>query len=198
MIQILDYIGTFAFGLSGGMVAVEKKMDVVGILILSTITGIGGGILRDLILGNVPPTAFQDSAYFPIVLGSGILVFFFYRKIKALEKVVVLGDALGLGVFTIVGIEKGLLFGMPPFNCILMGLLTATFGGVIRDVLANRIPFILKREIYLSLCFFGGILFFFLRPVLPEWLNSGIVILFISVLRSVAYLKKWNLPRARL
>ena len=198
MIEILDYIGTFAFGITGAIVAVERKMDVVGILILSTLTGIGGGILRDLILGSVPPAAFKTHIYFIILGVSGAAVFFFYHKIKAMEKIIVIVDALGLGVFTVIGIEKGIAFQMPFFNCIIMGIMTATFGGLLRDILANRVPFILEKEFYATACFLGGILFFLLQNNVPVWLNDILVIVFITVIRIIAYLRHWNLPKARI
>jgi len=197
LIDILDYTGTFAFGLTGGIVAVEKKMDIVGILILSTLTGIGGGILRDLILGNTPPVAFRTYIYFILLAASGLIVFFFYRRVKSLEKIIVFADALGLGVFTVIGIEKGLIFKMPYFNCILLGIMTATFGGLLRDILANRVPFILEKEFYATACFIGGILFFVMHNVIPEWIKDTVVIIFITGLRIVAYLKHWNLPKAK-
>ena len=119
MLTVLDYLGTFAFGLSGGMVAVERKMDIVGILILSTLTGIGGGILRDVILGSTPPVAFLSHHYFLLLILSGFLVFFFYRRVKSFERLVVVVDALGLGVFTLIGMEKGLAYRLPFLNVIL-------------------------------------------------------------------------------
>jgi len=198
MLTVLDYLGTFAFGLSGGMVAVERKMDIVGILILSTLTGIGGGILRDVILGSTPPVAFLSHHYFLLLILSGFLVFFFYRRVKSFERLVVVVDALGLGVFTLIGMEKGLAYRLPFLNVILMGIMTATFGGVLRDVLANRVPFILKREIYASACFAGGVLFLLTRDAFPQWVSYALVVSFITIFRLIAYFKQWNLPRAKL
>ena len=99
MLTLLDYLGTFAFGLSGAIVAVEKKMDIVGVLILSTFTGIGGGILRDVVLGNTPPIAFLTHHYFIVLIASGFFVFFFYKKLKGFEPLIVILDALGLGFY---------------------------------------------------------------------------------------------------
>lgn len=198
MLTVLDYLGTFAFGLSGGMVAVERKMDIVGILILSTLTGIGGGTLRDVILGSTPPVAFLSHHYFLLLILSGFLVFFFYRRVKSFERLVVVVDALGLGVFTLIGMEKGLAYRLPFLNVILMGIMTATFGGVLRDVLANRVPFILKREIYASACFAGGVLFLLTRDAFPQWVSYALVVSFITIFRLIAYFKQWNLPRAKL
>lgn len=198
MLEFLDYLGTVAFALSGAIVAVEKEMDLVGILILSFITGFGGGILRDLLLGSVPPAVFHNYLYFILSSASAFFVFFFYKRIKALEKALTFADALGLGVFTVIGIEKALLFKMSYFNAIIMGVLTATFGGVIRDVLANRVPFIFRKQIYLTVCVLGALLFFPLKKLFPSWISVSVVIIFITVFRIVAYLKNWNLPRAKL
>lgn len=204
MLTLLDYLGTFAFGLSGAIVAVERKMDIVGILILSTFTGIGGGILRDVVLGNTPPIAFLSHHYFIILIVSGFLVFFFYKKLKGFEPLIVILDALGLGVFTLIGIEKALLAShnlnqpLPLLSVILIGIMTATFGGLLRDVLANRVPFILKKEIYASACFLGGILFFLTKDILPKGGHYALVISFVTFVRLIAYFKKWNLPKAKL
>jgi len=200
IILILDYIGTFAFAVSGAMLAVEKEMDIIGLLILASFTGIGGGILRDIIIGKIPPTVFSESEYFYIIFIATILVFFFYKFFKELEDIVVIGDAIGLGTFTIIGIEKALAYNMNILSSIIMGVITPTFGGMIRDVLANRIPFILKSEIYLSLCILGGLIFFIMRDILSFDKNIiyFVIILIVSGIRIVAYFKKWNLPRVKL
>ena len=128
------------------------------------------------------------------------MYFFFYKFFKELENFVVIGDAIGLGTFTIIGIEKALSSNMNILSSIIMGIITPTFGGIIRDVLANRVPFVLKREIYLSLCILGGVLFFVFKNIFL--FNNGlvyfIVIVFITGLRILSYFKKWNLPRVEL
>jgi len=200
IILILDYIGTFAFAVSGAMLAVEKGMDIIGLLVLSTVTAVGGGIVRDIIIGKIPPAVFIHNEYFYIIIISTFLVFFFYKFFKELENFVVIGDAIGLGTFTIIGIEKALSSNMNILSSIIMGIITPTFGGIIRDVLANRVPFVLKREIYLSLCILGGVLFFVFKNIFL--FNNGlvyfIVIVFITGLRILSYFKKWNLPRVEL
>lgn len=200
IILILDYIGTFAFAVSGAMLAVEKGMDIIGLLVLSTVTAVGGGIVRDIIIGKIPPAIFIHNEYFYIIIISTFLVFFFYKFFKELENFVVIGDAIGLGTFTIIGIEKALSSNMNILSSIIMGIITPTFGGIIRDVLANRVPFVLKREIYLSLCILGGVLFFVFKNIFL--FNNGlvyfIVIVFITGLRILSYFKKWNLPRVEL
>ncbi|MBX9703121.1 MAG: trimeric intracellular cation channel family protein [Silvanigrellaceae bacterium] len=193
---ILDYCGSFAFCMTGSILATSRKMDFVGTYCLAAITGFGGGFLRDLIIGFHPPTLFQTPTYWIIaLLATGIVYLFNFNKIFV-ERLVTIGDTMGLAFFTVVGIKKGIEFNLVPYQCILLGVTTACFGGVFRDVIANRIPYIFHRDFYASVAFIGGVLFFILFEFFPIAISEFIVIGFIFTLRmltinrSFSFLKK--------
>jgi uncharacterized membrane protein YeiH len=147
-ILILNLTGAFAFGLTGGILAVRKKMDLFGVLVLSVATGLGGGIIRDLILGHVPPTTLADWRYLAAAGLAGILVFIDFRQIVRWQRLVTAFDALGLAIFTVTGTTIALAGGLSPTPAALLGMLTGIGGGALRDILAAEVPLVLKSEIY--------------------------------------------------
>ena len=159
-ITVIDILGTIAFAISGVLAAFEKKLDPFGVLIIAFVTAVGGGMLRDVLIGNTPVTWMVDVKYVFMIIGAVIFGILFRKKLRYLRTSLFLFDTIGLGVFTIIGIEKGLQFDLHPVICIALGTMTASFGGVIRDILSNEIPVIFRKEIYATACIVGGLLFF--------------------------------------
>jgi len=196
MYLVFEIIGTIAFALSGAMVAIGKKMDILGITILGVTTATGGGIIRDLLIGSTPPTALVHPLY-PLIAVITSLVIFIpgIRKYVHLDSVVwILIDALGLGTFTVLGCQTAI-----PFHNIwlqiFLGVLTGVGGGVLRDVFAAEMPIIFVKHLYAVASLLGAIIYSCLLQV-NENLAVLAGILSVVVLRMLAARNKWNLPRA--
>ncbi|MBA6154343.1 trimeric intracellular cation channel family protein [Gelidibacter maritimus] len=165
-LQTLDILGTIAFAISGVSVAMNKKMDPFGVLIIAFVTAVGGGTLRDILIGVTPVTWMTDMTYVYVIFAATVFTVIFKQKINYLRKSLLLFDSIGIGLYTVVGIEKGLSAGLHPFICISLGTITACFGGVLRDILSNEIPVIFRtKEIYATACILGGITYFLLRQL---------------------------------
>jgi uncharacterized membrane protein YeiH len=195
MFHLLDIIGTMAFAMSGALTAMNKKLDPFGVFIIAFVTAVGGGTLRDIMIGRTPVGWMQDLNYVYVIVIGFILAILFRKKFDRLRTSLFLFDTIGLGVFTLIGIEKGISVGLHPVICIALGTMTACFGGVIRDILCTEIPVIFRREIYATICILGGIVFFLLRKLDLDndilYLTTSLVI--ISV-RLMAVKFKWYLP----
>lgn len=148
LIQVIDWLGTLAFALSGGLVAVQKRFDIFGVLVLAVVVAVFGGVMRDLLIGALPPVAIMDLHYLAIAVAGGLATFFWYPRVRSLQSKILLFDALGLAFFAVVGTEKAMLYGIHPVMAALLGMLTGIGGGMARDVLAGEIPFVLKGDIY--------------------------------------------------
>lgn len=159
----LDIIGTFAFAISGVLVAMQKRMDVFGIFIIAFVTAVGGGTLRDILIGKTPVGWMNDLNYGYTIAAAVIISIIFRKKLNKLRTSLFLFDTIGLGVFTIIGVEIGISADLHPIICIALGTISASFGGVIRDILCNEIPVIFRKEIYAIACIIGGITFFVLK-----------------------------------
>lgn len=152
----LDLVGIFVFALTGAMVAVRKDMDVFGVLVLATATGLGGGITRDVLIGDLPPAAFEDWRVLAVPVAAGLLLAMLHnrldrasrRRLDRARNAVLVLDGAGLATFCVTGTTKALAFGLGPLPAALLGVLTAVGGGVVRDVLAGEIPLVLRRELY--------------------------------------------------
>ena len=158
----IDILGTIAFAISGVLVAMDKKLDLFGVFIIAFVTSVGGGTLRDLIVGHSPVSWLQEPVYMYVILGTVIFAILFQKHIKYLRTSLFLFDTIGIGLYTMLGVEKGLAFGLSPIMCIALGTITACFGGVIRDMLCNEIPVIFRREIYATACILGATAYFLL------------------------------------
>ena len=195
MFHLLDIIGTMAFAMSGALTAMSKKLDPFGVFIIAFVTAVGGGTLRDIMIGRTPVGWMLDLKYVYVIIIGFILAILFRKKFDRLRTSLFLFDTIGLGVFTLIGLEKGINIGLHPVICIALGTMTACFGGVIRDILCTEIPVIFRREIYATICILGGIVFFILREFNLEndvlYLTTSFVI--ISV-RLMAVKFKWYLP----
>lgn len=195
MFHLLDIIGTVAFALSGALTAMSKKLDLFGVFIIAFVTAVGGGTLRDVMIGTTPVGWMLDLDYVYVICIAFALALVFRKKFERLRTSLFLFDTIGLGVFTLIGLEKGINVGLHPIVCIALGTMTACFGGVIRDILCAEIPVIFRKEIYATICILGGIIFFTLRKFNLDndilYLISSLVII---VVRLMAVKFKWYLP----
>ncbi|UCE93565.1 MAG: trimeric intracellular cation channel family protein [Flavobacteriaceae bacterium] len=154
--DFLDLLGTAAFAISGALFAIKKRMDTFGVLIIAFVTAVGGGTLRDMLINADGITWMKDLNYIHVILFSVLFAIIFRKKIGYLSKSLFLFDAIGLGIFTIIGTEIGLQNEFHAIICVSLGMITATFGGVIRDTLSNEIPLIFQKEIYATACIIGA------------------------------------------
>lgn len=190
----MDLIGTFVFAISGVLAAIDKKLDLVGSLILGLVTAVGGGTLRDLLIGETPVGWLRDLNYLYVITAAVPISYLFKRHIIKLRRGMFLFDTIGISVFTILGVQKTLGVGLHPAVAVLMGAVSATFGGVIRDVLSNEVPLIFRREIYATACVLGGLIFLSLEHYgsgrIPNVLAAMSVVMMIRYL-AVRY--HWSL-----
>jgi uncharacterized membrane protein YeiH len=199
LIQILDLFGTMAFAVTGAFKAIEHKSDIVGIIILSTITGVAGGVIRDIIFGKFPPTVVINPLYLIVTVVTGIVIFILYPSIKIHWNLFLKFDAVGLGVFTIIG--ASIAYNNIGLNFLTMafaGVLTAVGGGILRDVFVNEVPLVFVKELYASTSFIGVIILFVMLVMGINLYSATIPsILAVTSIRLLAMKYNWNLPRAR-
>ena len=198
-IYILDLFGTMAFAVTGAFKAIENKADIVGIVILATITGVAGGTIRDIVLGKFPPNSIMDPNYVIITVVTGVVLFFLYSKLKKHWNIFLKFDAIGLGVFTVIGATFAYnIFGLNFLAMVLAGMLTAVGGGILRDVFVNQVPIVFVKELYASASFVGVVIFYFILAVGADLYIASIVgIGIVTGLRLVAMKYNWNLPKVR-
>jgi len=179
----IDILGTIAFAISGVLVAMEKKLDLFGVFIIAFVTAVGGGTLRDMLIGSTPVGWMQNSTYVFVILGTVAFAILFRNYLKYFRKSLFLFDTIGIGLYTMVGIEKGLNVGLLPIMCIALGTMTASFGGVIRDILCNEIPVIFRKEIYATACILGGASYFLFRqlPIVNEYAYVAAIFIVIGI-----------------
>ena len=197
-IYVLDLFGTVAFAITGAFKAIEKKFDIIGILVLATITGVAGGTIRDVILGRVP-NSIVDPTYVIVTIASGIIIFFLYSRLKKHWNLFLKFDAIGLGVFTIIGATFAYnIFGLNFLAILLAGVLTAAGGGILRDIFVNQVPIVFVKEFYLSASFIGIVIFSIILYFTNELYYATIVgIALTSSLRLIAMKYNWNLPKVK-
>jgi uncharacterized membrane protein YeiH len=200
LIQILDLFGTMAFAVTGAFKAVEHKSDIVGVLILSTITGVAGGVIRDIIFGKLPPTAVINPLYIIITISTGVVIFLLYPILKTHWNLFLKFDAVGLGVFTVIGSAFAYnIFGLNFLTMSFAGVLTAVGGGILRDALVNEIPIVFTKELYASASFIGIVILFVMLSInINLSLASIPTIVVVTSIRLIAMKFNWNLPRARI
>ena len=200
---LFDVIGTTAFAISGALLGVQRRMDIFGILILALVTAIGGGIVRDVMVGRIPPTSLQTGLYISITLITVGIIFIMYRygwnryiEGKGATKVYLTADALGLASFTVTGATIGIT--VDPGNLVLtvvLGVITAVGGGIIRDILAHRTPSVLKEEVYALPALLGSIIYYVVCGIGHQIMASYATFLIVFIIRMVALEYHWNLPR---
>ena len=199
MFEFLDSIGTLVFAISGALTAIYKKLDLFGVYCIAFVTALGGGTVRDVMIGRTPVGWMQDLNYVYIITFGFLLSIIFNRYLDKLRISMFLFDSVGLGVFTLIGLEKGIEYGLSPLICVILGTLTATFGGVIRDILCNEIPVLFRKEIYATLCIAGGMLYFILKELnFEQNFISLVVTIFIIGFRLISFKYNWSLPSGTL
>lgn len=190
-----DPLGIAVFAASGALVASRKGLDVVGFILIAAVTGFGGGTVRDVLLGRLPPAWLRAPELVAVCIAVAILVFFTAHRIESRFKALLWADAVGLAVYAVVGAETALIFGATPWAAVLLGTITATFGGVLRDVICNELPLILRKEIYATAAALGAALFVLLRiEGVPRdiAIPAGAVLCF--AVRAAAIRTGWSLP----
>ncbi|WP_115462412.1 trimeric intracellular cation channel family protein [Winogradskyella aurantiaca] len=194
-LTVLDILATMAFAVSGMLEALEKRMDTFGVFIIAFVTAVGGGTLRDILIGETPVFWMENLVVVYAIIITTILAIIFRKHLNRLRKSLVLFDTIGIGLYTVVGIQKGLLVDLHPIVCIALGTMSASFGGVIRDTLCNEIPVIFQKEIYATACVAGGVVYFGLSyfNLGNQWLVL-ISILTVILIRLLAVAFKISLP----
>ena len=203
---ILEIIGTISFAISGAVVGIEKKMDILGIFVLGIITAVGGGILRDMIIGITPPLSFRDQTNFLVAIGTLVVFIIAYHILKdrfsgrsklLYEEILFISDSVGLGIFTVLGINVGMrsTYNGTFILYLVLGLLTGTGGGIMRDIMAGKIPFVFQKHIYALASLIGGACYILLLKVLDKYssmlISTGLIIL----IRYISRKKGLNLPK---
>ncbi|HEY1133722.1 MAG TPA: trimeric intracellular cation channel family protein [Nocardioides sp.] len=195
LLVVLDLVGIFVFAISGALVAVRKGLDLFGVLVLAGTTGLGGGFLRDVLIGATPPAALADWRYLLVPIGAGLVTFLFHPTLGRLERPVTVFDAFGLAVFCVAGAVKAIEYGLGPFPAALLGMVTGIGGGMLRDVLAGRVPVVFRGELYATPALAGaGVAVVGLElgvALLPVALAGAAVCL---VWRLLALWRNWQAP----
>jgi len=192
IIFILETAGTLVFAISGALTAAEKKFDLMGISIIAFVTALGGGTLRDLLIGATPVGWLNEPTLLVVISIGILLAFVFSKKLNSLRKTFFLFDSIGLGLFAIAGMQKAINFDIPPVYAILCGMITATFGGMLRDILCNEIPIIFRKEIYATAALCGAALYLLLGyTIVPREINYIVSIATVIIIRIVAV--KYNI-----
>jgi uncharacterized membrane protein YeiH len=196
LLDIITYTGIFIFSITGALKARTYRMDIFGAIVLAFITSYGGGTLRDVLIGRLPVNWINDNIALLLVFAATGITFFFELNFRLFRKMIFYTDAFGLGLFTAVGIEVSLTKGLNEFYAVVMGVITATFGGLIADIFCNAVPNLLKRgELYATACAIGGILYASLRYVGFNYdTNLIICILVIAGIRIYSKRKRLMLP----
>lgn len=196
ILYIFDLFGTMVFSSTGAIRGLEKKLDLFGIFVVSFLTAVGGGTIRDIIINRIPFYFYDLNYTFAILLGM-LIVILFRKFVEEYRSILVYLDALGLGVFSIIGAEKGLNANLPDVGVVIVGLITGIGGGILRDILVKEVPFVLEKEIYATASIVGLVLFllFVRTSILPFIVSVWICIGVIVIIRVTSYLLNLNLPR---
>jgi uncharacterized membrane protein YeiH len=194
---ILEVLGTIIFALTGALKGTQKHLDIFGVIVLACCVGVGGGIIRDAIIGSLPVTALVNQSYFIVCILTGIFVFFFAKHFKEHDKLINIFDAFGLALFAFLGANKAHELNLDVIGIVLSGTITATGGGVIRDVLAGDLPpTILKTDFYATAAILGSLLFCFIQIFHLSFLFDFLITFsFILLIRLIAIHFKINLPK---
>lgn len=206
-ITVVEIIGTVAFTVSGAMVAIDKKVDIFGVAFLSLTTAVGGGIVRDILMGNIPPKIFNTPFFILLSLFTSLLIFliafffkeYYLKKANIVDRINNVFDALGLGIFSVIGTKIAFDNGLENsiILMLVLGLMTAVGGGIVRDILIREIPFVLKKRIYAVASLFGSGAYILLRSLS---LSDSICVVLgtatVFILRVLATVFEWDLPKA--
>ncbi len=192
--HLLEYAAIGFFAITGALRAADKDMDIFGFILLGTVTGIGGGTLRDILLNDVPIFWVKDPIFIAVCAGASALVFFIRSMPAPHLKLILWLDAAGLAVFSVRGAQKAFELGAGPLIAIVMGVISATFGGIIRDILAGERPLILYREIYVTAAFLGTLVYVAGLLTLPPFLAAALGMMVAFIVRIFAIEFHWSLP----
>lgn len=196
MLHLLDILGVAVFALSGALEAGRRRLDVFGAVVIALVTAVGGGTLRDVILRHGPVFWVADPTYVIVVTLSALATFFLSPRVRFPRRLLLVADAGGLAVFSVMGVQKALAAGVSPVVALMMGVITGVAGGILRDMLCNEIPLVLRREIYATAALAGGILFLLLRFLgVPEGMNTAVSACAVFGIRLVAVRLDLALPR---
>lgn len=206
LIYIAEIIGTIAFASSGALLAIRKNMDLLGVIVLGMTTALGGGLLRDLVLDIHPPRMFENPSYTVVAILTSLILFIYiyfhryvlYRNfINIYERIMNFLDALGLGIFTVVGINTALSVNMGDnrFLLVFVGMMTGVGGGLVRDILAQEMPSILVKQIYATASLIGAIIYVLLMPYIPAYILMAVCTAIIVAIRMLSVYFNWNLPK---
>jgi len=205
---VLELIGTISFSISGSMVAIKKGADLFGILFLGILTAVGGGIFRDLLLGLTPPTAFIDKKYVMLAFAASMFLFLtvyhhqeqYIKNQEEVDNINNIFDAAGLGIFTVIGVQTTQMSGHGSnlFLCLFLGVTTGIGGGLLRDIIVNEIPFVLKKRVYALAALMGAFLYWQMDHMFPDMsvAASFLSILLVFVIRMLSTRFQWDLPKA--
>ena len=195
--HLVELLGTSAFTISGIFSAIQKKLDLFGVLMIGFITALGGGTILDLLIGIQPVSWMTDMTAVYVIGISGTVAVLFRGLLKSVRIPLFIFDTLGLGLYTVSGIQKGLRIGLNPMICIALGTISACFGAILRDMLLGTIPVLFKKEIYATACIAGGILYCLLLPFFELQISELIALSVICAIRIAAVKYKWQLPAVR-
>ena len=192
----LGVIGTFAFAISGAMTAMRKRFDPFGVIIIGFVTAVGGGTVRDILIKDAEVFWLTEPAYVYSIVAGSIFAMTFSRKMQSFTKSLLIFDTIGLGLYTIVGLEIGLHNGLSFMICVILGTITGSFGGIIRDILVNEIPVIFHKEIYATVSILGGLFYFLLKTLeVPDPMLQIIPVIFIIICRLLVIKFKISYPQ---
>lgn len=189
ILNLIDILGTITFAISGVFAAMQKRLDIFGILVIAFITALGGGTIRDMMIGDLPVAWIRDIRYPLVITASTVAAIAFNRFLRNWQNTLLVFDALGLGLFTIIGLQKGIAFNLHPAICIALGTITGCFGGIIRDVVLRNIPLIFHKEIYATACIVGGCAYFLLQLTSID--KGWIEVICISIIFLIRILSVW-------
>lgn len=196
LLYLLDLFGTAVFAISGVWLACRKDMDIFGVMVLAFVTAVGGGTIRDCLLGATPVFWITDTLYLVVILSATFFAVLIRRWHVKSHWILQVSDALGLAVFAVVGITKALAYGADPMVATMMGVLTGCGGGAIRDILSGEVPGVLTREIYAGAAMVGGIVYVSLQPLMANTdVLAVVTALIVLVIRLLAMYKNLSLPR---
>lgn len=197
VVNLIIYIGILVFAITGALKARTHQMDVFGGLVLAFVTAYGGGTIRDVLIGIQPINWMNDYLALSLVCGAVAITFLFKVNFKQFKRTIFFTDAIGLGLFTAAGIERSLAHGINEVYAVIMGVMSATFGGLLADIISNQVPDLLKRgELYATACAIGGFIYIALQHFfkLSDSVNLWVCVASIVIIRVVSKLRKWKLP----
>lgn len=197
LIQFLDYFGAMFFAISGTLSAADKRLDMFGAAVIGFVTAVGGGTLRDVMIGAQPVGWLTTPIYFYMLVAGVAIAFIFQKYLVGLRRTFFIFDTVGIGLYTIIGLEKALNYGIDPEMAVMMGVTSAVVGGIVRDILINEVPLIFHQELYATACIAGAIIFLLLQEFTP--LTKEVIVFStiatIIVIRILAIKYNIKLPR---